>query len=467
VSPSLSSPRLFALHYRRERAGAGALLPRHMLAAYLGQPGPLCDWLSPFSPAELSLALETILERDAGHKQHGAYATGVDVARYMAANTIVPFLLADLAADTETLAGLVAANRDLESLAQDWLTSATPRQLRTFLARLESLTVLDPTCGTGPFLLAALHVLEPLHDICLQRLARSRSASAIRRHLIEQTLHGVDLLPEAVEVCRLRLRLELLAAGDRDVLELRDNLRVGNALTPPPTLFSRCRYDVLLGNPPYLELRQVSYVPKGFRCQDSGAIHALCIERGLDQLQPRGWMSMIVPLSLVSTQRMKCVQDLLEAGRHVWYANFSWRPARLFAAVNRAVTLFVTTASDQPRTWTTAYQKWRSRDRLELMRRIRYVEAPRHRPSFWVPKLSDKCERPLLDRLLRIPTVVQDFLGTREEADCRIYYRTDGGLYWKVFTDFAPSFSLDGRAGRSSRQTWLTVAEPGFVAPLI
>src|SRR5262245_12882352 len=169
-----------------------------MLAAYLGHPGPLRDWLSPLSPAELSLALETVLERDACHRRHGAYATGADVARYMAAATIIPFLLADLAADTETLAAHVTANRDLEALAQEWLTGATPRQLRTFLARLEALTVLDPTCGTGPFLLAAMRVLEPLHDACLRRLARPRSVSAIRRHIVEKTLQGVDLSPEAV-----------------------------------------------------------------------------------------------------------------------------------------------------------------------------------------------------------------------------------------------------------------------------
>jgi methylase of polypeptide subunit release factors len=454
--------RAFAERYRQERESAGAKLPHLILAAVLGQRSRLRAWLSPLSPPELSDSLETVLEN--GHRGHGVRTTSADVARYMASNTIVPFLLADLALSRADLAEMVAANRDPVALAQDWLASADNRQLDEFRRRLETLIVLDPACGTGPFLLAALHVLERLHTACLTRLGEPCSLAAVRRRIVSHTLHGIDLLPEAVELCRLRLRLELL---DGDPMPA-DNLRAGNALAPLHSGLAVSRSaDIILGNPPYLELRQVDYQPAGFRCQDTGAVHALFIERGLELLKPGGWMSMIVPMSLVSTQRMKCVQELLEAGRDVWYANFSWRPARLFPGVNRAMTLFVASASERPRTWTTGYLKWRSRERSQLLRRFTFIEAPRERPSFWVPKLSEERERPLLEKLLRVPTTVQDFLSPEDAPDRRIYYRTDGGLYWKVFTDFAPSFSCNGRAGHSTRETWLTVRDAAITAPLI
>ncbi len=422
---------------------------------------------------DLSSALETVLENDPSHKRHGAHATGSDVAHYMASATIVPSLLADLALPRESLNQLITTNSDLEALAQQWLSSATRPELQEFRQRLDALTVLDPACGTGPFLIAALRVLVPLYVTCLGRLSALVSSTAIRRRIIQHTLHGIDLQPEAIEVCRLRLRLELPLdepMGD-------DNLHIGNALASggcePPRVDHQgvhtpsSPFAVVLGNPPYLEQREVSYVPEGFRCQETGTIHALFIERGLEWLRPDGWLSMIVPLSLVSTQRMKCVQGLLEHGRNVWYANFAWRPARLFPGVNRAVTLFIASASEQPRTWTTGYLKWRSRERSQLMRRLTYVEAPRERPSFWVPKLSEPRERPLLDTLLDIPTSVEDQLGSENRPECRIYYRTDGGLYWKVFTDFAPSFSCEGQSGHSTRETWLTARESSFVAPLL
>jgi hypothetical protein len=470
ILASSLSRRAFAQRYRQEREAVGPILPHLLLSAFHGRRDfrhqsiidRLADWIGTISAAQLSAALESVLENDSRHRQHGAHATAGDLARYMASRTIIPFLLADLVLPRNELNELISANRDLETLAQDWFRSASRREVELFHRRLDSLTILDPACGTGPFLLAAMRLLESLHAACLARLGRLFSV-AIRRGIVERNLHGIDLQAEAIEVCRLRLMLEL-----DDQQSPRDNLRIANALASrgrKPPLWSP--FDIVLGNPPYLELREVSYAPEGFYCQETGTIHALFIERGLELLQPQGWMSMIVPMSLVSTQRMKCVQELLEADRDVWYANFSWRPGRLFPAVNRAITLLIASASPTPRTWTTGYLKWRTRERPSLMQRFEYVEAPRNRPSFWVPKLSEECERPLLEKLLGIPTAVEDFLGGDDKTDRRIYYRTDGGLYWKVFTDFAPSFSCDGRTGHSTRETWLTVREPAFVAPLI
>lgn len=36
-------------------------------------------------------------------------------------------------------------------------------------------------------------------------------------------------------------------------------------------------FDVIIGNPPYLEMREVNYAPIGFECGESGAIHAMCL----------------------------------------------------------------------------------------------------------------------------------------------------------------------------------------------
>ncbi len=41
----------------------------------------------------------------------------------------------------------------------------------------------------------------------------------------------------------------------------------------------------------------------------------------------------------------------------------------------------------------------------------------------------------------------------------KIYYRTTGGLYWKVFTNFPPRFVCNGEEGSSSRETHISVKE--------
>ena len=230
-------------------------------------------------------------------------------------------------------------------------------------------------------------------------------------------------------------------------------------------IMSQGGFDVVIGNPPYLELREVGYKMLGYTCIDTAAIHALCIERSAVLLGSTGCMSMIVPLALPSTQRMQAVQNTLEVGnRNVWYGNFAWRPAKLFDTVNRALTIFVVTLSDSPQSLSTAYQKWTSDSREGLFDLINFAQIPRDRMSFWVPKIGTTLEHPILDKLMSVRTSVADCISRTEH---RIFYRTTGGLYWKVFTDFAPTFSVNGRPGSSSRQTSFSVRHGYQVRPLI
>ena len=126
------------------------------------------------------------------------------------------------------------------------------------------LSVLDITCGSGAFLFAALNILEPIYKACLSKMQEfvdaagdSKKFSHFRRILHEVAEHpnaryfilksiivnnlfGVDIMEEAVEICKLRLFLKLAAQVDADpnkenfgVEPLPDidfNIRTGNSL---------------------------------------------------------------------------------------------------------------------------------------------------------------------------------------------------------------------------------------------
>jgi hypothetical protein len=72
-------------------------------------------------------------------------------------------------------------------------------------AALADITVLDPACGSGAFLLGALERLAALH------VARGTAPAAAKRAVLAQQLFGVDLEPGAVRLCELRLWLSVLA----------------------------------------------------------------------------------------------------------------------------------------------------------------------------------------------------------------------------------------------------------------
>ena len=66
---------------------------------------------------------------------------------------------------------LITYNLNIRQLAEDAITQCEgPELLRAFYQAIANVTVLDPTCGSGAFLFAALNILEPLYEACLDRM---------------------------------------------------------------------------------------------------------------------------------------------------------------------------------------------------------------------------------------------------------------------------------------------------------
>ncbi len=509
---------------------------------------------------------------------------------------------------------LITYNLNIRQFAQDVIENCEgPELLRAFWHAINGripeksnenfeygVTVLDPACGSGAFLFAALNILEPFYEACLQRMETflgeleqaeephrpekysdfRKILSRVEEHpnrryfilksIIVNNLFGVDIMEEAVEICKLRMFLKLVAQIDdvnliEPLPDIDFNIRAGNSLVGFTALndvkkavegdfikkqslpgivekaeladaafrifrrqqtalggdvsaqdktalqgqlkeledelnqflateygiqdyqeedYSRWLkshkpfhwfiefygimrkggFDAIIGNPPYLEKNEVDYQSKSVFSLKTNAIHAIFIESSISILHKNGCMSMIVPMSLPSTQRMKIAQQLIEDNRNAWYSNYAWRPAKLFYTVNRALTIFVINPSTDTQIYSTNYQKWTSNNRESIFSRLHYVSVPRNRSESWVPKLGTALEINILEKCLSVDHTIKDNIGYSQN---RIYYRTTGGLYWKVFTDFAPIFRLNGRDGHSSRETNLKLKDKKYIKPTI
>ena len=140
---------------------------------------------------------------------------------------------------------LITWNFDLDAAARAVITTTDdPELLLALWDAIEQVTVLDPTCGSGAFLFAALNVLQPLYERCLDRMAdmlqtcvgyeashpalnRFRTVLAqvaqhpnreyfVLKSIIVNNLYGLDMMEEAVEICKLRLFLKLAAQIEPD-----------------------------------------------------------------------------------------------------------------------------------------------------------------------------------------------------------------------------------------------------------
>ncbi|QKK08526.1 MAG: N-6 DNA methylase [Planctomycetota bacterium] len=93
------------------------------------------------------------------------------------------------------------------------------------------ITVCDPACGSGHFLVAAAHRLA--HRLARIRAGVRQPATEDHRRafrdVVSRCLYGVDLNPMAAELCRLSLWLESHDPG-RSMPCLDARIRVGNAL---------------------------------------------------------------------------------------------------------------------------------------------------------------------------------------------------------------------------------------------
>ena len=148
----------------------------------------------------------------------------------------------------------ITENLALPDLLRDYMSQLRDAaECQSAFEVLRSLTVCDPTVGSGAFLFAAIDVLEPLYSEVLARaeelvadgregpdfLGEARSHPNPRYWLIKticlRNLFGVDLMHEAPEIAKLRLFLKLAAQIDNvDHLEplpdLDFNIKCGNLL---------------------------------------------------------------------------------------------------------------------------------------------------------------------------------------------------------------------------------------------
>ena len=161
------------------------------------------------------------------------------------------------AGEITSINDFITYNLDIRLFASDLLASADRLFIKHFYEALQSVTILDPTCGSGAFLFAAMNILEPLYEACIERMQeqpdyfktqlaeisdkyRSNIQYFIFKSIILRNLYGVDIMVEATEIAKLRLFLKMVAVVDVDrrqpnlgldpLPDIDFNIRCGNTL---------------------------------------------------------------------------------------------------------------------------------------------------------------------------------------------------------------------------------------------
>jgi hypothetical protein len=516
----------------------------------------------------------------------------------------------------------ITLNLDLRQFAQDVIQSCEgPDLLMAFWQAITTITVLDPTGGSGAFIFAALNILEPLYEACLDRmeafLAEWHGASGavpsptgvgeggrrpdegrqgknqlgdagagkklhpnyhkkftevlarvdahpnrryfVLKSIILNNLYAVDIMEEAVEICKLRLFLKLAAQvdphPDKDNLGIEPlpdidfNIRAGNTLVGYATkqevqrcmkevgggqmklmdeadlgsfvrfntrcadveqaftkfrqlqtegdgsvpyadklelqtrlkaledelnrhlageygvkvsdksafakwvkshqpfhwfiqfygILARGGFDVIIGNPPYLEYSKVAdYRIRNYATAECANLYVFTVERSYALIGQHGRIGMIIPISIACSGAMAALrEEVARATRSVWLSHFSNRPGQLFTGAQNRLTILVTSGKQaKPQQFSTRYHRWDAKngERDNLFPTLTYQELAEASSMFHglLPKMGCGEAAAALDKIRTSKTV--EFFKSRTGRH-KVYWVRVPGYFCQFLLD--------------------------------
>jgi len=211
-------------------------------------------------------------------------------------------------------------------------------------------------------------------------------------------------------------------------------------------------FDVVVGNPPYIEdrnydisdLKVVQCTKKAnkgrkkkvkeslfYDSKDCGNTHPYFIERSVKLLRKKGRFGFIVPIALVSTYRMNSIRAFIHnSSSEVEYFNFDDRPGKIFSGTEHCRQTIVVTEKGAGTDYvmTSKYHRWYTRDRSKLLKNLKTHKWKIPNPENIIPKIGTKTEEDILKKL-RQKSGVKSIQNYLKDSGTRIWYH-NAPQYW-------------------------------------
>jgi hypothetical protein len=246
-------------------------------------------------------------------KREGVVYTPDIVTRFLVGRTVGKTLKERFAALLMTHAGIDALPKNGDTIP--WHDGEVSERAfwREYVAALRDLTIVDPACGSGAFLVAAFDLLAREYRPVVERLAALGEPVDFDPYdeIVTRNLYGVDLNAESVEITRLSLWLRTARRHHR-LQNLEATVKVGNSLIDDskfadhpfdwraafPEVFGRGGFDIVIGNPPYVRMELIKpvkpYLEKHYVVADDRTdLYAYFFERGVGVLKDGGRLGYI------------------------------------------------------------------------------------------------------------------------------------------------------------------------------
>lgn len=248
--------------------------------------------------------LEDLKEGSKGRrKKDGIFYTPAYITEYICKNTIIPYL---------SKSGKATEVKDL---VNEYFGS----EIHELDKKVKKIRIVDPACGSGAFLNKAADVLVEIHETIHEKMYKDDPGLgkffdniSERRKILKNSIYGVDLNEESVEITKLAMFLKV-AQKDSALPDLDKNIKCGNSLIDDPKyagekafnweeefpeIFEDGGFDVVVGNPPYVRMEKFKDIKPYLKREyvtfmSRSDLYVYFFEKGLNILKDNGKLSFI------------------------------------------------------------------------------------------------------------------------------------------------------------------------------
>ncbi|MDY4131445.1 MAG: Eco57I restriction-modification methylase domain-containing protein [Treponema sp.] len=209
------------------------------------------------------------------------------------------------------------------------ITAELDERLENYRKWLLDLKILDPACGSGAFLNAALQQLKIEHTLIDYYWSNIHAGelnfTEIENTILENNLYGVDINEESVEIAKLSLWLHT-AKKNRKLTTLNGKIKCGNSLIDDsaiagekafnwekefPEVFAKGGFDVVIGNPPYLRIQGIQenkdkdaiFYEQNYKSAIGRYdLYVLFMEKSFSLIKENGIVSFILPHKFLNAE---------------------------------------------------------------------------------------------------------------------------------------------------------------------
>ena len=223
-------------------------------------------------------------------------------------------------------------------------------------------------------------------------------------------------------------------------------------------------FDVIIGNPPYVSTKTLTYSLDRHLSNRYPDIYAHVLKKSMQIASSTGRCGMILPLSIAFSRDFAILREEVGQWGTSWLSSFDNIPAALFAGVSQRCTILLSSPIGID-TYATRLYRWRSQFRDSLMDNISYA---RLQQAFDVglqgfPRLSSPNGERLLRLHSRAASKTSRDPGQSDGRPVDLGFSPTARNFISTYLEPPPVLQEDGRVLRDVRaRSSLTLATPGL-----